>query len=129
MRVIPTSSPDVEAHLIGALSGDVEVVNVKPERSNPYQVLVLRADLQQKVTPISRYCRVGIQGWSVRPDGSADLGDAFDITADAGRRLEELTGNGIVLSAEIESGPVRVADDLTRIEFQYLTALLEVTVI
>lgn len=128
MKIIPTTTPDVEAHLITALAGDVDVANVKPERSAPYKVLVLRADLQQKATPISRYCRVGVQGWVVRPDGTADIGDAFDITADLGRRLEELSGDGIVLSAEVESGPVRVADDLTRIEYQYLTALLEVTV-
>ena len=130
MRVIPTTTPDVEQALIAALkvAQSVDVKNVKPEKAKPYKVLVLRADLGQKVTPISRYCRVGIQGWSVSSDGRADLGDAFDITAEAGRQLELLAGTGIVLHAEVESGPVRVADPETRLEYQYLTALLEVSV-
>lgn len=100
---------------------------MRPERAKPYRLLVVRADLQQKVTPISRYCRVGVQAWSVRVDGSSDLGDAFDLAAEAGAWLERNV-SGVILSADVQSGPSRVTDDVSRLEFQYLTALLEVSV-
>ncbi|MBL5974798.1 MAG: hypothetical protein D3X82_13815 [Candidatus Leucobacter sulfamidivorax] len=70
---------------------------------------------------------MGVQAWSVRADGTADLGDAFDLCKAAGAALEAAPlSSRVVLSAEIQSGPSRVADDVTRIEFQYMTVLLEV---
>lgn len=124
---IPTTSPDMEALLIAGLSSVEETFNVRPQRTNPYRLLVVRADLQQKVTPISRYCRVGVQGHSVRADGSADLGDAFDLASEAAGWLERnLTG--VVLSADVESGPSRVTDPVTGLEYLYVTVLLEVAV-
>lgn len=121
---IPTTSPDLEALLIAGLSSVEATVNV---RTNARRELVVRADLQQKVTPISRYARVGIQAHSVRPDGAADLGDAFDLAAAAAHWLESNV-SGLILSADVESGPSRVTDDVTRIEYQYVTVLLEVAV-
>lgn len=127
MQGFVTKTPDVDAEVLRVLSSVERTELVKPQQSNPYRVLVSRADLQQRVTPISRYCRVGIQAWSTRKDGSADLGDAFDLCAAAGAALEAAPNSSrIILSAEIQSGPARVADDATRIEYQYLTALLEV---
>ena len=122
-----TDTPDIDAVVLDILSGVEQTELVKPELAKPYRVLVSRADLQQRVTPLSRYCRVGVQAWSVRGDGTADLGDAFDLCAAAGKALEQspLTSK-VVLSAEIQSGPSRVADDVTRVEFQYITVLLEV---
>lgn len=124
---IPTTSPDMEALLIAGLSSVEETVNVRPEKAEPYRLLVIRADLQQKVTPISRYCRVGVQGWSVRADGTSDLGDAFDLTSEATAWLEH-NASGVILSADVESGPSRVTDPVTRLEYQYSTVLLEVAV-
>lgn len=124
---IPTVSVDMEALLIAGLSSVEDTFNVKPEKAKPYRLLVVRADLQQKVTPISRYCRVGIQAWSVRADGRADIGDAFDLARDAAAWLEANVA-GVILSADIESGPSRVTDDVTKLEYQYVTALLEVSV-
>lgn len=124
---IPTTSPDMEALLIAGLSSVEETVNVRPEKAKPYRLLVVRADLQQKVTPISRYCRVGLQAWSVRADGSTDLGDAFDLAAAGNAWLENNT-SGVILSADVESGPSRVTDPVTRLEYQYSTVLLEVAV-
>lgn len=124
---IPTSSPDMEALLIAGLSSVGDTFNVRPQLDKPYRVLVIRADLQQKVTRISRYCRVGIQAHSVLADGSADLGDAFDLASEAAGWLESnLTG--VILSADIESGPSRVTDPVTQLEYQYVTVLLEVAV-
>lgn len=122
-----TETPDIDAVVLDILNGVEQTELVKPELAKPYRVLVSRADLQQRVTPLSRYCRVGVQAWSVRGDGTANLGDAFDLCAAAGKALEQspLTSK-VVLSAEIQSGPSRVADDVTRVEFQYITMLLEV---
>lgn len=124
-----TSAPDVEAVVKGVLSAVEDTYLVKPERSGAYRLLVSRADLQGRVTPLSRYCRVGVQAWSVRSDGTADLGDAFDLCAAAGAAIEASPDHSsVILAAEIQSGPSRVADDVTRIEFQYMTVLLEVAV-
>lgn len=124
-----TKTPDIDAVILSILNGVERADLVKPEIAKPYRVLVSRADLQQRVTPLSRYCRVGVQAWSVRADGTADLGDAFDLCAAAGAALEAAPNTSrVVLSAEIQSGPSRVADDVTRIEYQYMTVLLEVAV-
>lgn len=117
----------MEALLIAGLSSIEETVNVRPEKVKPYRLLVIRADLQQKVTPISRYCRLGVQGWSVRADGTSDLADAFDLTSEATAWLERNL-SGVILSADVESGPSRVTDPVTRLEYQYSTVLLEVAV-
>lgn len=117
----------MEALLIAGLSSVEDTFNVKPERSDPYRMLVIRADLQQKVTPISRYCRVGVSAWSVRADGTSDIGDAFDLASEANTWLESNT-SGVVLSADVESGPSRTTDPITKLEFLYSTVLLEVAV-
>lgn len=130
MTSIPTTSPDVETWLIGLLGGALSPIrahNVKPAAADSYKHLVVRADLQNKVTPISRYCRVGIQAWVVS-EGRADLGAAFDLAALAGRTLEAAPRVGILIDAEIDSGPLRVMDDIAKIEFAYVTLLLEVAV-
>lgn len=122
-----TDTPDVDAVILGILRTVEDAQLVKPQKAKPYRVLVPRADLQGRVTPLSRYCRVGVQAWSVRADGTANLGDAFDLCKAAGAALEAAPlSSRVVLSAEIQSGPSRVADDVTRIEFQYITVLLEV---
>ena len=127
MQGFVTSTPDVDAEVLGVLAKVETARLVKPELSNPYRVLVSRADLQGRVTPLSRYCRIGVQAWSVRSDGSANLPDAFDLAAAAGAALEAAPETSqVILSAEIQSGPSRVADEVTRIEYQYLTVLLEV---
>jgi hypothetical protein len=117
----------MESLLIAGLSSVEDTFNVKPNRSRPYRLFVVRADLQQKVTQISRYCRVGVQAWSVRADGTADLGDAFDLAA-AGNAWFENNVRGVILSADVESGPSRVTDPVTKLEYLYSTVLLEVAV-
>lgn len=127
MQGFVTKTPDVDVEVLRVLGAVARAELVKPEIAKPYRVLVSRADLQGRVTPISRYCRVGVQAWSVRKDGTADLGGAFDLCAAAGEALEAAPATSkVILSAEIQSGPSRVVDDVTRIEFQYLTVLLEV---
>lgn len=130
MMRIPTTVPDVEALLLSALDEGTayEWFAVKPERSGVYKLGMLRADLQQHVTPISRYCRVGLQGWSVDSSGRMDAGDAFDIAAAGANALTKQAGVGFILDAEVQSGPLRVTDPITKLEYPYVTLLLEVTV-
>lgn len=124
---IPTTSPDMEALLIAGLSSIEQTFNVRPNRSAPYRLLTVLASLGAKVTPISRYCQVTVQAWSVRSDGTADIGDAFDLAAAAGHWLEENVA-GVIIAADVQSGPFRVADPVSKIENQTVTALLEVSV-
>lgn len=131
MRQIPSTSPDVELHLITTINGaslGARAYNIKPKTSGAYKHFIIRADLQNRVTPLSRYCRVGVQAWSVRADGTSDIADAFNLASALGTWLESQSGAGIILNAEVDSGPMRVVDDIQRLEFSYLTVLLEVTV-
>ncbi len=131
MMQIPSTSPDVELHIItaaNAASLGARTYNRKPKATGAYKHFLIRADLQNRVTPISRYCRVGVQAWSVNADGTTNLADAFSLASVFGRWLESQSGTGIILNAEIDSGPMRVVDDTQQLEFSYLTALLEVTV-
>jgi hypothetical protein len=102
--------------------------SLKPKTTGAYKHFLIRADLQNRVTPISRYCRVGVQAWSVRADGTANLADAFALAATFGEWLESQSGSSIILNAEIDSGPMRVKDDIQNLEYAYVTLLLEVTV-
>lgn len=130
-QTIPTTSPDVEAWLLALLNAAMDPVKahiVKPSTTGAYKHLVVRADLQNKATPISRYCRVGVQAWCVDASGRADRGAAFDMVASAGRVLETAPLRGFLLAAEVDSGPVRVKDPITKLEYAYVTLLLEVAV-
>ena len=128
---IPSTSPDVTAWAIGLLDTALdpdEAFSLKPDRTGAYRLLVVRADLQNRVTPISRYCRVGIQAWCVDSSGRPDAGASFDLAAAAGRVFEAAPRTGILLDAEVDSGPMRVVDPTSRIEYHYVTVLLEVNV-
>lgn len=128
---IPTSSPDVEAWLIATLGAEfagAAVRNVKPKQSAPYSLVLIRADLQNQATPISRYCRVSVQGWKVRADGTADLAGARALCAGYAAALEAAPRAGILLDAEVNAGPYRVADAESGIEYQFASVLLEIAV-
>lgn len=128
---IPTTVPDVEAWLIatlGAAVAPVLVRNVKPDQKAPYSCVVVRADLQNRVTPISRYCRVGVQGWKVTAAGKADLAGARELCAALASALERAPRAGILLDAQIDAGPYRVVDATSGIEYQYASVLLEIAV-
>ena len=129
-RTIPTRWPDGEAWLITTLTPvmtPVVVRNVKPELTAPYKCVVVRADSQQRVTPISRYVRVGIQAWSVRTDSTGDLADAHSLASIASQSLEALAPDGApLIAAEVASGPDRVKDSESGIEYSYVELLMEI---
>lgn len=139
---IPSTSPDVEAWLIatfGSTFAGAAVRNIKPKSTKPdgtpnpagvppYAQVIIRADLQNRVTPISRFCRLGVQGWSVRADGTADLSAARQLAADYSAAIERAPRAGILLDAEVDAGPYRVIDSTSGVEYQYVTLLLELAV-
>ncbi len=128
---IPSAAPDVEAWLIATLGptfSGAPVRNVKPKQTGAYSCVVIRADLQNRVTPVSRYCRIGVQGWKVRADSTADLSGARELCAGFARAVESAPRAGILLEAEIDAGPYRVIDSTSGIEYQYATLLLELAV-
>ena len=127
---IPTSSPDVEQLLQAALGQEFNGAPVRIVKSSqvaPYHCIVIRADLQNKATPISRYCRLAVSAWVVRSDGTADLKASRDLAGAYASAVERLSG-GIVLSAEIESGPYRVEDPTGGPLYAVANLLLEVAV-
>lgn len=129
MAGILTAPLDVERLLVGLLdpaSNAAPVRNVKPEQVAPYRCSVIRADLLNRVTPLSRYCRIGVQGWAVRADGSADLAAAHNLATEVAGAIERHAGTGWLLAAQIDAGPYRVADSITGIEYAYATVLAEV---
>ncbi len=146
---IPTMWPDVEAWFIGwvtaakvvaadsALTG-VLVRNQKPaakkadgtanpDGTPPYKHVVVAADPGQLITPITRYVRVRVQGWVVTAQGSSDLKKAFNLTNVVAYIAQQAPRDGNpIVSVEVDSGPSRVKDETTGLEYSFATLLLEV---
>lgn len=131
MKIV-TESPDVEALLLPVMDAGTapyEWFVKKPATTGAYRHGIVRADLQGHVTPISRYCRVGLTGWAVDAAGRVDFGAARALVAAGCRTLETASGSGFILHAETQSGPIRTIDDVSKQEIAYATVLLEVVVI
>lgn len=121
------AAPDVLSVLLpivrAALPADVGAGRKYDGQSKFVQ---LRTDLQGMVTPISRYCRVGITAWWIDSAGRARVDEAFD--------LSNIVVNAIlssrdrhILDAEWQSGPAETVDTTGKVEVAYSTVLLEVT--
>lgn len=108
----------------------IKVNTVKQPATGAHQAIVIRADLQQRLTQVSRYVRIGVQGWAVTAAKRGDYPAAAEIAGDYGALLEQLLNNpstsGPFLAAEVDSGPVRVRDEESGIEYAYLTILAEI---
>ena len=85
----------------------------------------LRADLQNPVTPVSRYCRVGVTVWYA-VDGYPRVDEAIDLNREVCERLLQ-ADDPHILYAEWQSGPAITQDPLTSEPISYSTLLLEVT--
>lgn len=128
-RSIPTRWERLEPWLLDALRDalDVSVDTVKPADLKPYKGIVIAAYLGQRVTPISRYARIGIQGWSVNNAGQPNRPDAQRLVLAAAEALEELDPDGEpLLAAELDTGPDIVNDDISGIDFAYGVVLAEI---
>lgn len=128
MTAIPTQWDRIEGYLLPLLRGEfpgTKITNNKPRQSAPFTCVVIRADLQQKRTPISRYCRIGIQAWNIQADGSANFQAAGDLAAAIAAFVESLPSqaNTPFLTAETQSGPSRFDDAASGPEYSYCEVL------
>lgn len=124
-RPIPTTPPDVLAVLLPIVHAAVPTgVGVGRKRTNDNKFVQLRADLQGHVTPISRYCRVGVTVWWLE-SGRARVDEAFQLSTTVVNALLT-TDDRRVLSAEWQSGPADTVDTVSQVEVVYSTVLLEI---
>ncbi|MFA7265204.1 MAG: hypothetical protein WC054_02730 [Candidatus Nanopelagicales bacterium] len=129
MTAIPVQWDRVEAILLPLLRAefpDFTIRNVKPKQPAPFGCVVIRADLQQHSTPLTRYCRIGVSSFAVRESGEPDIAAAHDNAADVAAFITTLPGQAVkpFLVAEIESGPTRMADDAG--EYAYVNVLTQI---
>lgn len=140
-RSVPTTSPDVEKWLIQTFATTVAPAIVRNQRppaklpsgaANPdfaKSLALIRADLQGHATPVSRYCRVAIQGRAaLRADGSADLEASFALAAKLADAIVAAPRAGGLVDAEHQSGPYRVLDPNLGIEYSVVNLLLQIAV-
>lgn len=85
----------------------------------------VRADMQNHVTALSRYCRVGITVWCLDANGRARVDEAFDLSNVAVRALLA-SRDPAIIHAEWASGPTDTIDEIGQVEVAYSTVLLEV---
>lgn len=106
---------------------DKPSVTGDPALVKPYKHLLVSVFPGGLVTAVTRTYRVTLQGWAVKTNGLADLDAAFALVSEAGFQLESAPHVGTPLVfAEIDSGPNRVKDSVSTIEYQSLTLVLEV---
>lgn len=129
MQHLPTPRIDLDAHLLATLGrthDGATVTNVKPSTPAPYRAIVIQSIPQNRATAVSRYVRLIVQGWDVRAGGSSNFGAAQKLAGDYAAAVEALSGRGRVLVAEVESGPYRVTDPQSGVEYAVANLLLEI---
>lgn len=127
MNRIPTTPIDATAVVIAAISPALatgERAGSKRLSSDARFVLV-RADVQGRATPITRYCRVGLTAFYKDVAGNVREDLAWQLCAKAGRALLEANTSAII-SAEWQSGPLDTIDAISNEPVAYATVLLEV---
>lgn len=124
--MIPTTPPDVLVALIPIVKAAVgPSVRVGSKKDNSNVFVMLRTDLQNPATPLSRYCRVGVTVWWVDTAGNARLDEAFDLSNVACKAILE-SKHPMIIDAEWQSGPADTIDAAGKTPVQYSTLLLEV---
>lgn len=126
---IATAQIDLDALLLSTLGtthDGAPVRNVKPQLQAPYRAIVILSIPQNRATPISRYVRLIVQGWDVRANATANIGAAQRLAGSYAAAVEGLSGHGRVLVAEVESGPYRVTDSDSGVEYAVANLLLEI---
>lgn len=123
---IPVAAPDVTAALLPIIQAGLAPGEVARQtlRSGDSKAVLVRADLQNHSTPITRYCRVGLTGF-YNDGGNHRLDQAFEMSNRAVKAI--LTSvSRLIVDAEWQSGPVEVTDPITDKPAAYSTLLLEV---
>lgn len=126
-RRLPTTPTDVVATLAPIVDAAMPTggrAAAKRRASDNIFVLV-RADLQNPATPITRYCRVGLTAFYKDSNGNVRDDLAISLCATAGRALMD-SRNKLIVAAEWQSGPIETTDSITGETVAYATVLLEV---
>lgn len=127
MQRIPTSTPDMTEALLNIIRPALpSTAKAGRTRGNESQFVQVRPDVQGHATPISRYCRVGLSVWWLDASGSAQFGEAFDLSNVAALALLR-SRHSTIIHGEWQSGPISMIDDISKKEIAYSTLLLEVT--
>lgn len=132
-RPRPGPAPDMTAVLVSivrdAVPGDVTVGRKLPRDSSGSpagrKFVQVRADLQNQINPLARYCRAGFTVWWLDQTGRARVDEAFDLCAlavDAVLRARHST----IIHSEWAAGPLETTDSVSGLEVAYATVLLEV---
>ena len=126
-RTIPTTPPDVTAGLLPIINAALPTgARAGATRRAGDDIFVLvRADLQNPATPITRYCRVGLTAFYEDTDGNQRIDLAHNLCATAGRALLD-SRDRLIVAAEWQSGPIETTDSITGEPVAYATVLLEV---
>ena len=108
-----------------ALSADVDTV--RPVTLKPYEGIILSVNLGQRVTSISRYARIRIQGWSINTAGNPNRPAAQSLVLDAASHLESLAPDGDpIIVASLDVGPDIVTDSESGLDHAYGVVLAEI---
>lgn len=126
-RTIPTTPTDVVAGLAPIVDAVMPAgARAGAKRRDGDDIFVLvRADLQNPATPITRYCRIGLTAFYKDPSGNVRDDLAIDLCATAGRALLD-SSDTLIVAAEWQSGPFETTDSITGETVAYATVLLEV---
>ena len=101
------------------------------ERSDlepPFTEATLADSMQGMSTPISQYVRLRVSVRCVKEDHTGDWDKAARLWSDIAREIIRLGSRAPLVSASLESGPVRMADEDKRLVCAYGVLLLEVSV-
>lgn len=93
------------------------------DRGNPERECVLVAEPQGMATPVSQYVRVRMIVIARRQDGSGDFTEAQHLASDIIQTVTTAGQAGPVISAALDSGPVRQEED--GLVFAYAVLLLQ----
>lgn len=126
MNRIPTTSLDIDAVLLPIVRTALatgEAANITDVGDDRF--VLLRTDLANDATPITRYCRVGLTARYIDSDGNVRIDLAKGLANRAAAAILASKHQAIVW-AEWQSGPVITTDSISKKDVAYVTLLLEV---
>lgn len=95
----------------------------------PFTEAILADSMQGMSTPISQYARLRLTVRCARADHTGDWDKAARLWADIAREIIRLGNVAPLIDATLESGPVRMEGEDSRLVDAYGVLLLEVSVI
>lgn len=128
-RPIATKWDRLESFLLPSLRSalSVPVDTVRPATLKPYEGVVIAVNLGQRVTPISRYARIRVQGWSINNAGNPNRPAAQRLVLAVAEHLESLIPDGDpIIAASLDVGPDIVNDSDSGLDHAYGVILAEI---